>query len=231
MLLSASNSKYSGKICSFAITLANQRKADLKNKTIYILRHGETEFNRKGMVQGRGVNASLNENGVNQARKAGKYLSSVGFDSVFTSELIRTRETVNEFSLNGTPVKSHNGFDEISWGNQEGKVASYDAKNLYAETVNGWRRGDLHLNVGGGENPIEVMERQKVAMELVLANNAQNTLICMHGRAMRVLLCWTLNYPLNYMDGFPHQNCSYYALGFRNGSYFLKEFNQTVHLQ
>ena len=60
------------------------------------------------------------------------------------------------------------GFDEISWGNQEGKEAFMEMKNLYAETVNGWRSGNLTLNVGGGESPIQVMERQKEAMKQVL---------------------------------------------------------------
>lgn len=203
----------------------------MKSKTLYILRHGETDFNKKGMVQGRGVNASLNDQGIIQAQKAGRQLSNVSFDVVYTSALIRTHETVGEFSLNGTPVISHDGFDEISWGNQEGKEASYEAKNLYANTVNGWKRGELSLNVGGGENPLQVMERQKIAMQSVLENDAQSVLVCMHGRAMRVLLCWTLNYPLSYMDGFPHENCAYYTLGYRNESFYLKDFNQTEHLQ
>lgn len=202
----------------------------MKNKTIYILRHGETDFNKKGMVQGRGVNASLNEQGRKQASRAGHHLSEIQFDAVYTSALIRTQETVAQFGLNGTPSFEHDGFDEISWGNQEGQVASYDAKTLYADTVNGWRRGELTLNVGGGENPIEVMERQKKAMQMVLENDSENVLICMHGRALRVLLCWTLNYPLNYMDGFPHQNCGYYVLGYRKSSFYLKAFNQVDHL-
>ncbi len=182
------------------------------------------------MVQGRGVNASINEAGREQARKAGLSFRDIHFDQVFTSALIRTKETVGQFVQNGTQVTALEGFDEISWGNQEGKVASYDAKNLYADTVNGWRRGELHLNVGGGENPIQVMERQKKAMQLVMEADGENILICMHGRAMRVLLCWTLNYPLNFMDGFPHANCSYYVLGYRGSSFYLKDFNQTRHL-
>ncbi|MEP1032414.1 histidine phosphatase family protein [Ekhidna sp.] len=203
----------------------------MKSKTIFILRHGETDFNKKGMVQGRGVNASLNSQGIAQAKQAGNHLANVSFDAVFTSALIRTKETVAQFPLNGTPLVSHEGFDEISWGNQEGQVASYDAKTLYADTVKGWRRGDLHLNVGGGESPLQVMERQKEAMRIVVENEGENMLICMHGRALRVLLCWTLNYPLNYMDGFPHQNCGYYVLGYRNESYYLKDFNQVDHLR
>ena len=182
------------------------------------------------MVQGRGVNASLNHSGKEQARRAGESLSDISFDYVFTSELIRTKETVEHLPVNGTPIISHPGFDEISWGNQEGKEASYDAKNLYADTVNGWRRGELHLNVGGGENPIQVMERQKEAMNHVIESDGKNILVCMHGRALRVLLCWVLNYPLNYMDGFPHQNCAYYVLGYRQNSFYLKDFNRTGHL-
>lgn len=182
------------------------------------------------MVQGRGVNASLNEAGRMQAKLAGQHLARVPFDKVYTSALIRTHETVGQFQLNGTPIIAHEGFDEISWGDQEGQVASYEAKTLYADTVNGWRRGELELNVGGGENPIQVMERQKVAMQQVLDDEGEHILICMHGRALRVMLCWTLNYPLNFMDGFPHQNCGYYVLGNRNGSFHLKGFNRVDHL-
>lgn len=182
------------------------------------------------MVQGRGVNASINETGMEQAKKAGQAFTDIQFDHVFTSELIRTKETVGQFLTTDVSITSLEGFDEISWGNQEGKQASYDAKNLYADTVNGWRRGELHLNVGGGENPVEVMERQKEALRQVLETDGENILVCMHGRAMRVLLCWTLNYPLNYMDGFPHENCSYYVLGYRRNSFYLKGFNRVEHL-
>jgi len=182
------------------------------------------------MVQGRGIDASHNENGIAQARQAGRAFNSIDFDRVYTSELIRTKETIGQFITNGTPISSLAGFDEISWGNQEGVVASQEARNLYAETVKGWSEGNLELNVGGGESPLEVMERQKGAMQEVLVGDDANVLICMHGRAMRVLLCWTLNYPLNYMDGFPHNNCSYYVLSWRNNAFYLNDFNRTDHL-
>ena len=202
----------------------------MKNKTIYILRHGQTDYNLKGMVQGRGVNASLNETGVQQAQKAGTAFKNIRFDHVYTSTLVRTQETVGQFISPETPQTALEGFDEISWGNQEGVKASYEAKNLYAETVKGWRNGDLHLNVGGGESPIQVMERQKGAMDVVLKDNHDTVLICMHGRAIRILLCWTLHYPLNFMDGFPHDNCAYYSLVHRKNSFVLKDFNHTDHL-
>ena len=182
------------------------------------------------MVQGRGIDASLNKTGKGQANQVYEALKEVPFDVVFTSTLVRTHQTVKAFLNDGLPQIVLDGLDEISWGNQEGAKADQEARNLYAETVKGWRRGELHLNVGGGETPIEVMKRQKQAWDTITDHPAKNILICMHGRAIRVLLSWLLNYPLNYMDGFPHQNCAYYKIIGREKDLFIDEFNQIKHL-
>ena len=179
------------------------------------------------MVQGRGVNASLNENGRNQAQLAFGHLRSIGFDHFYSSSLKRTHETLHPFKR---PFTEHEAFDEISWGDQEGVVATVEEREVYADTIQGWRKGNLHLSVGGGETPVEVMERQKVGLREVMESEYEKILICMHGRAMRVLLCWMLNYPLNYMDGFPHANCSYYSLNFNGHFFSMNHFNETAHL-
>lgn len=210
--------------------MANQTQSDLKNKIIYLLRHGETDFNKNGMVQGRGINASLNDFGRIQAAKVFEHLKTVHFDHIYTSSLIRTQETVEGFTKNGISMESHPGFDEISWGDQEGLKTNVKEKVFYGETIKKWRDGILDANVGGGESPLEVMSRQKEAMKIVLSSPHDTILICMHGRAMRVLLCWLLNYPLNYMDGFPHENCSYYKLGLVGDTFFTVNFNEVKHL-
>lgn len=182
------------------------------------------------MVQGRGVNASLNETGRQQARKTFEYLKDIPFDSIYTSELIRTRETVSGFEEAGYQLHALSGFDEISWGSMEGVKATTEEKNLYAQTVKEWQSGNLEANVGGGESPIEVMNRQKIAMQKVLSSSDQTILICMHGRAIRILLSWLLNYPLQFMDGFPHKNCCYYKLKNTGSQFVIEEFNVTSHL-
>lgn len=182
------------------------------------------------MVQGRGVDAPLNETGRQQALRVYTRLNSVPFDMVYTSALQRSQQTVDPFVKASIPHFIHDGFDEISWGDQEGVMANPEAKNLYAKTIDGWRRGELNLNVGGGESPLQVMERQQHAMEEVLEKDGANMLICMHGRAIRILLCWLLGYPLNYMDGFPHRNCAYYKLILRGDAFFMDQFNETAHL-
>ena len=59
-------------------------------KTIYIIRHGETDYNRQGIIQGSGVDSDLNETGRIQAEKFFKAYHHIPFDKVYTSELKRT---------------------------------------------------------------------------------------------------------------------------------------------
>lgn len=179
------------------------------------------------MVQGRGVDASLDDTGIKQAELACNRMLNLSIERVYTSKLKRTHETVSKL---GMPFDQFEGFDEISWGDQEGVVASMEERNKYADTVKAWRKGQLNLNIGGGESPIDVMKRQKIAMNDVLSQDFSTALVCMHGRAIRILLCWLLKYPLNYMDGFPHANCCYYSLDFTGSQVRLHDFNVTNHL-
>lgn len=59
---------------------------------IYLIRHGETDWNLQGRFQGR-EDIALNENGIRQARLCGEALKEDHFDAVITSPLIRARRT------------------------------------------------------------------------------------------------------------------------------------------
>ncbi len=179
------------------------------------------------MVQGRGVDTSLNETGRRQAAKVYEALNQLPIDQIYVSTLKRTHETVVHFKQNKTVLS---GFDEISWGNQEGVVPTSESKSLYAETLRHWCSGNLEANLGGGESPLEVMKRQREAMKVVLGGDHSTVLICMHGRAMRVLLSWLTDSPLEEMDQFEHANCCYYKLEYDGKKFDLIERNVTVHL-
>lgn len=179
-------------------------------------------------MQGRGVNASLNALGRQQAEAVARYFKDIPVGRFFSSSLIRTHETLKPFNVDFTPLA---GFDEISWGEMEGIEATLEEKNDYKETIHSWRHGHLKNTIGGGESPLEVKARQEVAMLQVLESEEDTLLISMHGRAIRILLCWLLNYPLNYMDGFPHQNCAFYGLKFVGGRFSVSEFNYKKHLE
>ena len=66
---------------------------------IYLIRHGETDWNRKGMFQGR-EDIALNENGIEQAKLCGKALKGEKFRAVITSPLIRAQRTAEIIAEN-----------------------------------------------------------------------------------------------------------------------------------
>jgi len=196
---------------------------------LYIIRHGETDFNRRGIVQGRGVNSDLNELGQQQARSFYKAYHHIPFDRIYTSSLKRTHQTVEPFLNKGIEwVKMHE-LDELDWGVNEGREATPEMKTEFQKLTRKWMEGELHLKFPGGESPIEVNSRQKNAIKKIISEPVQHALICMHGRALRLILCELLDIPLSNMDTFPHSNVSLYRLKYNNNKFEMLDFNNTDH--
>lgn len=183
------------------------------------------------MVQGRGVNAPLNDLGRSQAKKFYEAYSAVAFDKIYTSNLIRTIQSVQGFIDDGIPYESLEGLDEISWGSHEGQPFNKENHQHYLTVMNEWKSNNLEVTVGDGESPLDVMNRQKGAMEHILSKKDEETiLISTHGRAMRILLCWLFTYPLCKMDIFEHQNLCLYQISHAGSMFSMQKFNDTAHL-
>lgn len=95
----------------------------VKNKfcTIYIVRHGETDWNKKKLIQGH-RNIELNETGKKQAQEARVKLKDITFDQIFSSDLARAKITAEIIALNRKiTIKTTQLLREKSYGNFEGK--------------------------------------------------------------------------------------------------------------
>lgn len=201
-------------------------------KKIYIIRHGQTDFNLQGIVQGSGVNSSLNATGRTQAQAFFDVYKEVPFDKVYTSVLKRTQETVDGFIRMGIAHEALSGLNEISWGSNEGQKITPDEDAYYHWMLQQWQAGNTSLRIEGGESPDEVAARQQPIIKRILENHdEQHVLICMHGRAMRILLCQLLHYPLKSMDLFEHTNLCLYQLNFTGTLFNVSKYNDISHLQ
>jgi len=201
-------------------------------KTLYIIRHGETDLNKRGVVQGRGVDTDLNETGRRQAAAFYKAYKHIPFDKIYTSTLKRTHQTVDQFIKDGIPWTQYSGLDEMAWGVFEGQESTEDVKVAYSTMMDNWTRGDLHLKFENGESPLEVHERQLEVLEkLIEENDDTNILICMHGRAMRLFLCLLANLPLYEMEKFPHTNTTLYKVKYDGKKFEIVDSNNTDHLK
>ncbi len=203
----------------------------LSTKKIYIIRHGQTDYNLRGIVQGSGVNSSINAKGRLQAQAFFDAYKYVPFDKIYTSVLRRTTESVQPFIDLGIPFVQLEGLNEISWGKKEGQPITLEEDAYYNWMLNQWQLGNTQERIEGGESPDDVTKRQDSAISYIMSKTREsNILICMHGRAMRILLCRLLNYPLRSMDMFEHQNLCLYQLDFTGSLFSVKKCNDTSHL-
>jgi probable phosphoglycerate mutase len=201
----------------------------MNEKQLYIIRHGETDFNRKGIVQGRGMDTALNATGREQAAAFYAAYRHIPFDQVYTSALVRTAQTVQSFIEAGLPVQKMAGLDEFNWGLFEGRAFG-EFHQDYNRLVHSWKQGEYATSPPQGESPLEVAARQKPVIQLLENNPAKTLLVCMHGRAMRLLLCLLLGRPYAEMDQFEHSNLSLYQLSYSAGQWTLLKANDTAHL-
>ncbi len=89
---------------------------------IYLARHGETEYNRCNQIQGRGIDASLNDTGLHQAKAIAEHLQDISLHQVYSSSLKRSRETAEVVAKRyDLQVESHKDLDEMNFGILEGR--------------------------------------------------------------------------------------------------------------
>ncbi len=183
-------------------------------KRLFFIRHGQTDLNLRRIVQGSGVDAPLNATGHQQAARFFQAFGHIRFDHVYTSALTRAIESVQPFLDLGLPHTVVPGLNEISWGIWEGTRITTEENAYYHEMTTRWASGDVAHKLEGGESPLEVAARQRpfLADLLGAATPAGTYLICLHGRALRILLTQLLHFPLAEMDAFPHDNLCLYEL-------------------
>ena len=195
---------------------------------LYIIRHAETEYNRKGIIQGSEVDSDINDIGDSQSKSFYDYYQNVNFDKIYTADLKRTFQTVNRVTEYGTEYEILKEFNEISWGVNQGKS---DDLEDYSKLIDTWLAGDLNNKFEKGESPNEMSLRLVKGFNKVLEDNHDTVLLCIHGRALRILLSKIIDNDLTKMDKYIHSNTGLYILEFKDGKYEILGSNLRDHLE
>ncbi len=202
--------------------------------TLYVVRHGETEHNRRRLMQGRRIDASLNDRGQRQAALLGERFREVALDAVWVSPLLRARQTADAVLSHhpGVPVVIEPDLAEMSWGEMEGLSIDDVAEDLRAFAAE-WRDGRFDRRVGGGESIRDVEIRARAVVDRLLERHRGETVLAVtHGRYLRVFLAAALDRGgLRTMDRFQHANTGVYRL-VHDGTAFVADLeNCTAHLE
>ncbi len=200
-------------------------------KELFIIRHGETDHNAKGIVQGKGVNLPLNEKGRWQSEKFHEAYKHVQFDKLYASSLLRAQQSIALFKNSGVPLEIRDELDEISWGEMEGVVNTLESDASFKNMLAEWKSGNIHAKYNNGESPFELQQRQLRFIEYLKNTPDKRVLIATHGRFIRAFMCTLSDLPLMEMETFHHQNlCLYKVNLLTDGSFKIEIRCHTEHL-
>ncbi|MDP2368054.1 histidine phosphatase family protein [Rhodoferax sp.] len=155
---------------------------------ICIARHGETDWNKSGILQG-WLDVPINPHGRRQAHELAATLTAAGFAAVWTSPLARARETADivATALGLAPPTCHDGLKERHFGAVQGipknELAEYNPA-LYEQIL----RRNPAAQLVGGESMDEFADRVHGAlMEIGARHRGGRVLVITHGWVMDVV--------------------------------------------
>lgn len=198
---------------------------------LFLIRHGETDYNRNHQMQGRGIDAPLNSTGFQQAEAVADYLENYQVDQVVSSSMLRARQTANTIAeLQGGDRISHGDLDEMNFGEFEGKYFHDIADQIEAVHIK-WANGDTSYRIPEGESPDEVYERAGTrAMHYLHAFTGDTIAFVIHGRVIRILLSVWSGLGLKNMHRIEHANGAINQLTWNSVGFEVVYLNKVDHL-
>ena len=197
---------------------------------VYIVRHGETEWNAQGRIQGHS-DIPLSDNGRAQAQSVARRLSGIPFSVAYASDLSRTHETA-QIILGDTATALHTTpqLREYSKGVFEGLTVDEYARQ-YPDQYQGSLQNDLDFAPTGGETIRETSIRMSRFVDETLQNHQdETTLVVGHGGSLRSLIVALLALPLEANWKFVMDNCALSLVHTYPNNAVLHLYNDTAHL-
>ncbi len=155
---------------------------------ICIARHGETDWNKRGVLQG-WLDVPLNTLGREQAHALAARLADAGFDAVWSSPLARSRETADIVcSVLGLPAPScHEGLKEKHFGAVQG-IPKHELAELNPALLEQILRRNPAAEFAGGESLDEFADRVLEAFaDIGARHRGCRILVVTHGWVMDVV--------------------------------------------
>jgi alpha-ribazole phosphatase/probable phosphoglycerate mutase len=197
---------------------------------IYLVRHGQTDWNLEMRFQGK-EKIPINETGKNQARLLSQRLSKEEFTAVYSSPLLRARETAEIIAgRHGLTPHLVVGIREICFGCWEGKTYS-EMNEKEQNDVDRWLLDPENSSISGGETFKHFKERILQSYKELLSINGRNFVLVSHAGAIKVLVADILGLPFSRIASLKLSLCSLSVLLYddcRNA--YLELFNDTCHL-
>ncbi|QGG46886.1 alpha-ribazole phosphatase [Heliorestis convoluta] len=197
---------------------------------VYLIRHGETEWNLNRRYQGHS-DIALSEQGRYQAQQLLRRLAHENIDVLYASDLGRAVETAQIIaSAHQKEVQLDQRFRECHFGQWEG-LTFPEIEKAYPQEIETWRKRPGQLLVPGGESFALLQVRAYEALlDVVAKHKGENIAIVAHGGTIRTLLCAILDLDLDRAWQLKQDNTALNIISFYDDQTVIECINDTTHL-
>lgn len=199
---------------------------------IYLVRHGETEWNRVQRSQGSSNDIPLSEDGIKQAQAVSERLRSEKIDMVFSSTLLRAYTTAVEIAkYHNTEVIKCNEFTEINFGEWEG-MCFPEIKEKYNSIYNTWRSTPHLAEIPGAESIVALRERSmNKLLEIIKESPDKNILVVSHGISIKVIVTAIMDMNIGDIHRIRQDNTAINIFDYENNVFDCIVLNDICHLR
>ncbi len=197
---------------------------------LYLIRHGETEFNLQGRIQGQS-DSPLTLLGMRQAEAIAKRLSEDRFSAIYSSDLTRARQTAEVIAMtNSQAVITTPLLREAQFGIIQG-MNRMEIEEKYPAEMHEWRQNPHTMRPPGAETYQQVVDRCGKFIDEVLQahEDGSQVLVVCHGGSLRGLIVAACHLPIAFyrMQHFSNASLSILDVG---ENPMLRLMNDTFHL-
>lgn len=198
---------------------------------LYIVRHGETVWNKEGKTQGM-LDSALTDLGILQAEKLGNRLKNEKVDCIYASDLSRAYDTAKIISTKlNLEIKISKELREMNFGRWQGLTSKEREENYPTEHII-WSSQPHRLSLEGAETLLQVQERTLKFVSLLRKDHSnENVLLVSHGSAIKALLLGLLGIDLAHYKKIAQYNTAINIIEFRKNSPVVTLLNDTNHLR
>ena len=197
---------------------------------IFLIRHGETEWNKQGRLQGHS-DVHLTPEGIHQAKTLAEHAPFTHADAIYSSDLSRAFGTAEilaaKFHLK---VRKMPELREMNYGDWEGRFIS----ELAAESPKDFGKfftDPERCHPPHGETFLECQARVMIGIREIIADHeGQKVIVVSHGAAIRLILGAALDMPIHKMWAISQSNTALNVLRVDEFDFTVELVNSTLHL-
>ena len=203
----------------------------MESTRILLVRHGETDWNATGRIQGHS-DTPLNAAGRQQAQRAAQRIAREPIGALYSSDLARAFETATIIGAPlGLTVVASPRLRERQYGLWEG-LTSAEIQARYPEQFAMWRARSTDFAPPQGETRSELLTRALAELQTIARRHVREMVVVVtHGGLCYVLI----NHILGSVDGdrreFTFGNASIHTLEVTGDQWSVISMNETAHLQ